>query len=145
MIKKILVGYDNGSRSKKALEVARDIAKKYGSEIVLFTSVKMPDFLKSFKGREWQENLEKQSQEYFMNALNEAADSVKKEGLEVKLVIKREAPGESIVRFAEKEKVDLIAVGCNNRGSVERLLLGLGSVSNYVINHARCPVLLVKE
>lgn len=145
MIRKILVAYDNGNKSKKALEFAVDIAKSCGAEITLFTSVKMPDYIKSFANHEWQEKLEEQSQDYFRNALNEAAENVKKQGLDVKMVILRENPGESIVRFAEKEKIDLIIIGCHNRSSIERFLLGLGSVSNYVINHANCPVLVVKE
>jgi nucleotide-binding universal stress UspA family protein len=51
-------------------------------------------------------------------------------------------PGESIVEAAEAEGADLIVVGTHERGAVGRLFLG--SVSDYVVRHARCPVLVVR-
>ena len=46
--------------------------------------------------------------------------------------------GESIVEAAEAEAADLIVVGTHERGAVGRLFLG--SVSDHVVRHARCPV-----
>jgi len=51
-------------------------------------------------------------------------------------------PGEAIVNAAEAEDVDLIVVGSHGRGPVERFLLG--SVSDFVVRHAGCPVLVVR-
>lgn len=51
-------------------------------------------------------------------------------------------PGEAIVAAAEAEGVDLIVVGSHGRGPVGRFLIG--SVSDYVVRHARCPVLVVR-
>ena len=50
--------------------------------------------------------------------------------------------GESIVDVAEAESVDLIVVGTHDRGAVGRLFLG--SVSDHVVRHARCPVMVVR-
>lgn len=50
--------------------------------------------------------------------------------------------GEVIVRYAVEEQYDLIVMGSRGLGRFERLLLG--SVSNYVGNHASCPVLIVR-
>ncbi len=50
--------------------------------------------------------------------------------------------GESIVEAAEAESVDLIVVGTHERGAVGRLFLG--SVSDHVVRHARCPVMVVR-
>ncbi len=50
--------------------------------------------------------------------------------------------GESIVDVAEAESVDLIVVGTHERGAVGRLFLG--SVSDHVVRHARCPVMVVR-
>jgi nucleotide-binding universal stress UspA family protein len=51
-------------------------------------------------------------------------------------------PGEAIVDAAQAELADLIVVGTHGRGAVGRLFLG--SVSNHVIRHARCPVMVVR-
>lgn len=50
--------------------------------------------------------------------------------------------GEEILRAAEKEKVDVIVIGHRGRSIKSELLLG--SVSQNVIHHAKCPVLIVR-
>lgn len=142
MIKKILVAYDNGSKAKKALETAIDIAKGCQAEIHLITSVKMSDFVSSVAPPEMLRDLEGKGREYFEEVLKEPESRVRKEGIPVITVVLKERPGEAIVRYAEKEGMDLIVMGSANRGNLESLLLGLGSVSNYVINHASRPVLV---
>jgi nucleotide-binding universal stress UspA family protein len=144
MIKKILVAYDHGLKAQKALEVAIEIAKACKAEVYIFTSVKIPEIVNSFAARDMLKELEMQSRKYFENILENAAARVRNEGITVHVVIQSERPGEAIVRFAEQEKIDLITLGSNNRGSFERFLLGLGSVSNYIVQRAKCPVLISK-
>ena len=50
--------------------------------------------------------------------------------------------GESIVEAAAAEHADLIVVGTHERGAVGRLFLG--SVSDHVVRHAGCPVMVVR-
>jgi nucleotide-binding universal stress UspA family protein len=50
-------------------------------------------------------------------------------------------PGQAIVEAARKYRGQAIVVGRRGLGRVERLLLG--SVSNHVVRHAQCPVLVV--
>ena len=51
-------------------------------------------------------------------------------------------PREQILELAEKHNIDFIVMGSRGMGTVKRMLLG--SVSNYVVNHAHCNVLVVK-
>ena len=51
-------------------------------------------------------------------------------------------PGEQIVLAAEAEKADLVVVGSHGRGAVGRFFIG--SVSDYVVRHAHCPVVVVR-
>ncbi|ADN35348.1 UspA domain protein [Methanolacinia petrolearia DSM 11571] len=51
-------------------------------------------------------------------------------------------PGMEIVKFAEKEGIDLIVIGTKGKKGLERLLLG--SVAEEVIRSATCKVLVVK-
>ena len=145
MIKKILVAYDSGKKSHKALEIATEIAKNCHAEIYIFTSVKMPEIVSSVADQDMLKDLEGKTYEYFKSELGEAEEKIKNEGVQVQIVIVQDSPGTAIVRFAEKEKIDLIAMGSRNRGLFEGILLGLGSVSNYVIQNARCPVLVTKD
>jgi nucleotide-binding universal stress UspA family protein len=53
------------------------------------------------------------------------------------------SPGEAIVEAARTTGADLVVVGARGLGMFGRLLLG--SVSEQVLRHAPCPVLLVKK
>ncbi len=145
MIKKILVAYDNGEKAKKALETAVEIAKGCQAEICLMTSVNIPEFISSVAYPDMSRDLEKQTRNFFEDIHKEVEAKVAEEGIPVSTVILNENPGEAIVRYSEQEKYDLIVIGSANRGTIERVLLGLGSVSNYVLQRAKCPVLLIKE
>ncbi len=50
--------------------------------------------------------------------------------------------GDAITVAAEAEGADLIVVGSHGRSTVGRFLLG--SVSDHVVHHAGCPVLVVR-
>lgn len=61
-------------------------------------------------------------------------------GIEVSVVVGR--PDEQIVSAASDPQVDLVVVGARGLGAFRRMLLG--SVSEYVLHHAACPVLVVR-
>ena len=145
MLKRILVAYDSGKKARKALEIATEIANNCHAEIFVFTSVKMPSMVASVADQDMLKDLEDKSCEYFKEELAEAAEKVKAQGVPVQTLIVKDSPGPAIISFAEKEKIDLIAMGSRNRGILEGLMLGLGSVSNYVTQNARCPVLITKD
>jgi len=63
-------------------------------------------------------------------------------GVPVTFLVWTGEPGESIVAASEAEDVDIILVGAHGRGAIGRLVMG--SVSEYVVRHAPCPVLIVR-
>ncbi|MDO5581690.1 MAG: universal stress protein [Planctomycetia bacterium] len=52
-------------------------------------------------------------------------------------------PGREIVHYANQEKIGLIVIPSHTRGTLSRWLLG--SVTDYVLHHAPCPVLFLKR
>ena len=48
----------------------------------------------------------------------------------------------TVCRIAGELGVDVIVVGSHGRGAIERLLLG--SVSDQIVRHAPCPVLVIR-
>jgi nucleotide-binding universal stress UspA family protein len=63
-------------------------------------------------------------------------------GVRVSFLVWEGEPGPSIVEAAAAERVDLVVVGTRGRNRVERAVLG--SVSDHVVRHAHCPVLVVR-
>ena len=67
----------------------------------------------------------------------EDIDDVKTEiFIDVKSVI------ESVIDYASRRNIDLIVIGTRGRIGLKRFLMG--SVANGVVQHAHCPVLLVR-
>lgn len=56
--------------------------------------------------------------------------------------VERGEPGHGIVERANRFPADLVVVGSHNRKGIERWLLG--SVAEYVVRHAHCPVLVAR-
>jgi len=51
------------------------------------------------------------------------------------------SPRETVCRIANEEKFDLVILGRRGMGEIRDALFG--AVSNYVLHHVRCPVLLI--
>lgn len=52
------------------------------------------------------------------------------------------SPGEAVVRTAASKASTLIVMGTHGRGGITRAVLG--SVADYVVRHAHCPVLTLR-
>ena len=56
--------------------------------------------------------------------------------------------GESIVQYTHSVRADVAVLGCRGLGAMKRTLMnliGMGSVSDYCLRHAKCPVLIMKH
>jgi nucleotide-binding universal stress UspA family protein len=75
--------------------------------------------------------------------VSQAVSMGKEQGVEVRgCVLKATSIVQSITEYAKTQRVDLIVLGTRGSGGFKRLLLG--SVSNGVVSHARCPVMVVR-
>ena len=63
-------------------------------------------------------------------------------GIPTAFLVWEGTPGEAIVAAAESERADLVVLGTHGRTGLNRSLLG--SVSDHVIRHAACPVVVVR-
>jgi nucleotide-binding universal stress UspA family protein len=60
----------------------------------------------------------------------------------VETSVERGSPGTVLCERAEALNADVVVVGSRGRGAIRRVLLG--SVSNYVVHNAPCPVLVIR-
>lgn len=67
---------------------------------------------------------------------------LKEKGLSGVLRTATGKPGEVICKIAEEETAVMIVVGTRGMGKVRRTILG--SVSDYLVNHAHCPVIVCR-
>ena len=123
---RILVGYDASLQSKKAVNEAVTIAKKFSGYMKVVS--------------------------VYRRGMKEKAET---SVIEIKEVLKREKiaydveliqgshPARILEVTAEKENFDLIVVGSRGLGVTESILLG--SVSRHVVSNAHCNVVVVKD
>ena len=74
--------------------------------------------------------------------LDRAIEKVPKDLIQVEGYTETGSPAVAILEFAEKMDSDLIVIGSRGLGLVKGVLLG--SVSQHVVERAKCPVIVVK-
>lgn len=144
MFSKILVGLDGSDYSLKALEFAIDLAKKYHSQLVLVHVVMRqiyainPPEAGVLAGTAIVRELEADGKAI----LAKGEEAVKAQGVLVVTRLRQGVPAEELLRAAVDEKVDLIVLGSRGLSQVKAFFLG--SVSDKVSHHAKCPTLIVR-
>jgi len=144
MRRRILVAYDGSLLSRNAIEEAKYQAKQDSrSEVHIIsvmnangpkTNVNISRSISNELIEKYRPQMEKIKEEFERENISVLTD--------ILLAEQNENPGVFICKYAENNKVDLIIMGSRGLGNVRRLLLG--SVSNHVVQHAKCPVLIIK-
>ncbi|XP_015895651.1 universal stress protein A-like protein isoform X1 [Ziziphus jujuba] len=75
--------------------------------------------------------------------LDKAKEICAKHGIVAETITEIGDPKETICEAVEKLNIELLVLGSHSRGAIGRAFLG--SVSNYCVHHAKCPVLVVKK
>jgi nucleotide-binding universal stress UspA family protein len=144
---KILIATDGSDFSKKAIEKActdlagRASAFKVVSVFEAFAPMAAEPFAVS---AEYYQELEKSARDQAASFAAEAAEEIGKRfpGIEVTQDVVMGTPNRVIVDTAREWGADLIVVGSHGRGFWGRMMLG--SVSDAVLHHAPCSVMVVR-
>lgn len=143
---KILFASDGGKQSEAAIEAVKKFALGQGDEVKIVSVVDMalPMAIDIYGGYlPDTAELEKTARENASKVVGEAAEKVRGfTGATVSTDVLFGSPDSRIVETAEEWNADLIVVGSHGYSRWERLLLG--SVSDSVVHHAPCSVLVVR-
>jgi nucleotide-binding universal stress UspA family protein len=148
MFSKILVCSDGSDKALEAAAVAAAIALKFGSQLILlnvYDPSVIPAATIGIPGGLLETTVSEScyAEEIQSGAERETGDVLHKAGAQFTARRELGHPVDRIVSTASDEKVDLIVIGSRGLGGFERLLLG--SVSEGVLRHAPCPVLVVRR
>ncbi len=145
MFKRIVVPFDGSKGAGQALEMAVEMQKLCGAELLLLTIYRHHSYLEaslSMVRVEEPENLD----DVLRAHAKELVDHGKKEATRlgaknVRGFVRNGPVARGIVAFADEHDADLIVLGSRGLGSIEGYLLG--SVSHKVTGLADIPVLVV--
>lgn len=132
---KILVAVDPSPQASIVFEQALELAKKDSASLMVFHCAELGARLT------YKSEIERTT-EQAQNLLQNYQQKSKDQGVIIEFNHRIGNPGSSICDVAESWGADLIILGRRgNRGIAEVLL---GSVSNHVVHHAHCSVLIVQ-
>ena len=139
--KLILAPIDFSDSSLEALEIARDLATRYNSEVLLLHAVPVITDDASILS---ESSDEKSLIEESRRQLDDLANQIKQQGLQARATIglANDAASE-ILRAAEAENVDLIVIATHGMTGLRHL--AFGSVAEKVVRTASCPVLVLRK
>ena len=141
MFKNILVPVDGSDHALRALDVACDLAQKYGATLRLVHAYPAI-FADSTMGGADIGPLIARRTEVGEAVLARAREHVKDRAAGITTELREAPDAEAILEEADAHHCDLIVMGTRGLGRLAGLLLG--SVSQKVVQHAKCPVLLVR-
>lgn len=140
--RKILVPVDFSECSMHGLAYAKVFAKHFQSKITLLNSVHFQYYVASDECSRY--DLPRFMQQAYVVARDQMRDLFEKTdwgGLEVETSLQTGHPGQQICEHARDSDMDLIVTSTHGSTGFTHLLLG--SVAEYVVRHAHCPVLVV--
>jgi nucleotide-binding universal stress UspA family protein len=137
----ILLATDGSEEAELAARTAADLATKTGSELhVVHVLVLPPETLHDPFGTDAREEFEKRGRA----RLDELVGRLEASGGEVAGAhFSVGSPAAEIVAQAEELGAGLVVMGSRGLGAMRRALMG--SVSDSVVRHAPCPVLVVRS
>lgn len=146
--KKILVPLDGSRISFRALKEAINLARFTGSQVIGIYVI--PEDISALPITEivqplstlHQSGFEKKIFRYGKKIVADAEEICKKNKIKFSGHIVKGNPGYDIVKFSSTDKVGLIVIGSRGKGPAKEIFLG--SVSNYVVHKAKCPVMIIK-
>jgi nucleotide-binding universal stress UspA family protein len=135
----ILNPTDGSEVAELATRHAICLAKLTGAELLILHVVETT--FTWYTGSLYQQLVD-ELRDFAGKVIERAVEMAGEEGVEARSMIVDGHSGTAIVRIAEREKADMIVMGALGRTMVEETLVG--SISQYVIRHAPCAVLVVK-
>lgn len=141
---KILAPVDGSKNSFTALAHAIELAKIFNAELgILHVAIMMQQLPMAVPLGDvyLPEFLLNQIEGFGATVLKQAVSQIP-EGVKFETFTEIGSPAIIIPEFAQKKEYDLIVIGSRGLGVFKGLVMG--SVSNYVVTNAKCPVLVVK-
>ena len=142
MLSKILVPVDGSENSFRALEQAIFLSTKIQEAqiTVLYIIEDLPSLY--IYSPKIIEKLRADYKSEYTKILERCKEIAKKSGININTVLLEGDPASKIIGYSEMEKFDLIIIGSRGMGKFKEVIIG--SVSNKVLHHAKCSVMLVR-
>lgn len=144
MYKNILVPVDGSESSAQALKHATKLAEMAGAKITLLHVMYFPAEFETYSGKlgEAYYLMKDRIKEHAQEILEKAREDLSASNIAFTEKTVWGEPANEIIQEAEQGNYDLLVIGSRGLGEIKSWLLG--SVSQRVVRHCKCPVLLIR-
>jgi nucleotide-binding universal stress UspA family protein len=149
LFSRILIPMDGSEYSFKAAEYGFDVASQYESEITLISIVASKVWYGTSSGifgaipPSYLKKYEKEAKKWFDRALAKMKENdLKVKRAKTDVITTPLSTVSAILRYAQKNDVDLIIIGTRGITGFKKMLVG--SVASGVVAYAHCPVLVIR-
>ena len=139
MIKKLLVPYNGGEQANSAFNFALDLAKVYRSELHILSVIQLPEPPTEVET----EAILESSTNHYEKLFKDLNKKAQEEGVSISTKVVNGHAEDQILNESEKGGFDVIVMGHQTRGKLGKWFLG--SVTDRVVDHAKCTVIVVKK
>ncbi|CAO3660070.1 unnamed protein product [Umbelopsis vinacea] len=151
--RKILIAYDNSEFSQKMFEWSLgQILRSDNDHVVLATvlDVQESTYFHRNWGAETNAGFRGSARRLSISETDQATAQLKplverlvQRGITAQILVLKGDAKQEIVKFSKDIGADMIIIGSRGLGAVKRLTMG--SVSDYCVHNAECPVVVVRE
>jgi nucleotide-binding universal stress UspA family protein len=149
-LNQVLVGVDGSDRSDQSIQWLRQFPLPGGCQVQIVTvlpsveEVARANLLLPF-GQSYRSahSLAERQEHQIEKHLDTLADRLTDSGKQAAAEIRDGDPALELIQGAEENQADLVVVGSHGHSAVERFFMG--SVSEKVLRHAPCSVMIVKQ
>ncbi len=140
--KKIMVATDGSFCSQIAANSGIDLARLSGGKVYAVYVLSMEYFSSRAVDFDW-ERIHKALEKDGYKALNYVKGTGELDNVNVETILLEGHPVDELVRYAEKNEMDIIFIGTLGKTGLDRLLLG--SVAVNVLRRSKIPVMVVRK
>lgn len=142
MYQRILVPVDGSGHALRAVQSAQWLASQGAANGTRITLLHVSPVLAFNDAALGVDNLDDRQEEEGHRVLQEAEQTLQGTGILFETEYMTGPPAKTICAKAREGQYDLIVMGSRGLNLLSEILVG--SVSHYVVQHAHCPVLIVK-
>ncbi|XWS22491.1 hypothetical protein CRYUN_Cryun29cG0039700 [Craigia yunnanensis] len=154
---KVMVAIDESEYSHYALMwVLDNLKQSLNSPLIIFMATPPPKNNIAYaaplasarmycpvSSMEFVNSIQEQHKKLALALLEKAKDICAAQGVTAEIITEIGDPRMTICNMAEKLNINLLILGDRGFGKIKRAFIG--SVSNYCVHNAKCPVLVVKK
>jgi len=147
LLNRILLPLDGSEAGEAAVAYVGELMSRLESEVTLFGVISSGQHIRSVGGLDYI-NYPEEQMEMFKKEAQEYLDGVyrrlkrRKGSVKVTINVGAGDVGQEILKFAEDNRVNLIAISSHGHSGIERWVFG--SIANKVVLNSKAPVLVVK-